>query len=152
MNHSVISSSDSFICSFIIHCSITTFKHCSIIMEDSQILDDTFTRDPIRFPRDKRHRVRAFRYFIYTLILTVLWAYLKASYFDNYSPFTTPELDNRNALVGGIAASLAQLFYIVFGVFFLIKSIQEKERNDGFKIGSIIGFGLLILRMIFYYS
>lgn len=118
-------------------------------MDDSQILDDVFERDPIRFPRDKRYRVRAFRYFIYAFILAVLWAYLKVSYAENHSPFTTPT-DDRNALIGIAAARLAQLFYICVGVFFLIKSIVANERNDGFKIGSIVGFGLLIVQMIFY--
>lgn len=120
-------------------------------MNDPHILDDTFARNPIRFPRDKRHRVRAFRYFIYALILSVVWVYLRVSYFDNYSSLTTPESDNKNALIGLAAARLAQLFYIVFGIFFLAKSIGAKERNDGFKIGSTIGFALLILQTAAHY-
>lgn len=120
-------------------------------MNDPQILDDAFERNPIRFPRDKRHRVRAFRYFIYALILSVVWVYLDVSYFDNYSPLTTPESDNKNALIGLAATRLAQLFYIVFGIFFLAKSISANERNDGFKIGSMVGFALLILQTASYY-
>ncbi len=117
---------------------------------NTEILDDVFERDPIRFPRDKRYRVRAFRYFIYAFILAMVWAYLKASYMTNHTPFTSPT-DDRNALIGIAAARLAQLFYIGFGVFFIVKSIMANERNDGFKIGSILGFGFLIVQMIFYW-
>ncbi len=117
---------------------------------NAEILDDVFERDPIRFPRDTRYRVRAFRYFIYAFVLAVVWAYLKVSYAENLSPFTSPT-DDRNALIGIAAARLAQLFYMVFGVFFLVKSILAKERNDGFKIGSIVGFGFLIVQIAFYF-
>ncbi len=116
---------------------------------DTEILDDVFERDPIRFPRDKRHRVRAFRYFVYAFALAVVWAYLKVSYAENHSPFTTP-VDGRNALIGIAAARVAQLFYMLVGVFFLVKSILAKERNDGFKIGSVVGLGFLIVQMLFY--
>ena len=116
---------------------------------DAQILDDVFERDPIRFLRDKRYRVRAFRYFVYAFALAMVWAYLKVSYAENHSPFTTP-IDDRNALIGIAAARLAQLFYMGVGVFFIVKSIMANERNDGFKIGSIVGFGFLTVQMIFY--
>ena len=106
-------------------------------MDDSQILDDVFERDSIRFPHDMRYRVRAFRYFVYAFALAVVWAYLKVSYAENHSPFTVAT-DDRNALIGIAAARLAQLFYMGVGVFFLIKSILAKERNDGFKIGSVV--------------
>lgn len=117
---------------------------------EAQILDDVFERDPIRFPRDKRYRVRAFRYFVYAFALVVLWAYLQTSYFDNYSPLVTTESDNRNALIGIAAARIAQVFYMAVGMFFLVKSIMANERNDGFKIGSMLGLGFLIVQMIFY--
>lgn len=117
-------------------------------MDDTQILDDTFERDPIRFPRDKRHRVRAFRYFIYAFILGLVWAYLRASYlFEYYSPLM-PESNNRNILIGIAAARVAQLFYMCVGVFFLVKSILAKERNDGFKIGSAILLFVLFVQLI----
>ncbi len=114
---------------------------------DTEILDDVFERDPIRFPRDKRHRVRAFRYFVYAFALAVVWAYLKVSYAESHSPFTTP-VDGRNALIGIAAARVAQLFYMIVGVFFLVKSILAKERNDGFKIGSAAILFVLLIHII----
>jgi len=116
---------------------------------DAQILDDVFERDPIRFPRDKRYRVRAFRYFIYACVLAMVWAYLKVTYMTNHTPFTSPT-DDRNALIGIAAARLAQLLYMVVGVFFLVKSVLAKERNDGFKIGSVVGLVFLMVHIIFY--
>jgi len=109
---------------------------------EEQILDDTFQRDPIRFPRDQRYRVRAFRYLMYAFILAFVRAYLNMSYYLNTNEPITE--------TGVIAAKVAQIIYIIAGIYFITKSIKAKEPNDAFKIGSILGFGLLIFQMGYY--